>query len=334
MQSTAPEGMRVIAFDEPGSPDVLKVATRPAPRPAAGEVLIKVAAAGVNRPDILQREGAYPPPKGASDLLGLEVAGEVVALGEGAPAELSGARVAALVNGGGYAEYAAAPATQVLRIPDGVSMTDAASLPEGLFTVWHNVFERGRLASGEVLLVHGGSSGIGVTAIQMARLMGATVIATAGSAEKCAACEELGAARAVNYREEDFVEAVRAATDGRGADVILDMVGGDYIGRNIKCAAEDGRIVQIAFLKGSKAEVDFMRLMMKRLTLTGSTLRAQSAEAKARMRDRIAEAIWPHVGSGGMRPVIERVFPFEEAAGAHRHLEAGQHVGKVVLSVE
>ena len=326
-----PKTMTVIEAREPGGPEVLVPATRPVPEPGPGEVLIEVAAAGINRPDVLQRQGLYPPPKGASDLLGLEVAGKVVALGEGASRYKPGDLVCALVNGGGYAEFAVAPEGSTLPVPQGLSLAEAAALPETVFTVWHNVFERGGLERGEWLLVHGGASGIGTTAIQMATAFGAKVIVTVGSAEKARACEALGAARAINYHEEDFVEAVREATGGNGANVILDMVGGDYIERDLKAAALEGRIVQIAFLKGSKVELDLMRLMMRRLTLTGSTLRAQSPEAKARMAKAIEERVWPLIAAGKVKPVLDSTFELAQAADAHRRIDDPAHVGKIVL---
>ena len=326
-----PKTMTVIEAREPGGPEVLVPATRPVPEPGPGEVLIEVAAAGINRPDVLQRQGLYPPPKGASDLLGLEVAGKVVALGEGASRYKPGDLVCALVNGGGYAAFAVAPEGSTLPVPQGLSLAEAAALPETVFTVWHNVFERGGLERGEWLLVHGGASGIGTTAIQMATAFGAKVIVTVGSAEKARACEALGAARAINYREEDFVEAVREATGGNGANVILDMVGGDYVERDLKAAALEGRIVQIAFLKGSKVELDLMRLMMRRLTLTGSTLRAQSPEAKARMAKAIEERVWPLIAAGKVKPVVDSTFELAQAADAHRRIDDPNHVGKIVL---
>ena len=326
-----PPTMTVIEAREPGGPEVLVPATRPVPEPGPGEVLIEVAAAGINRPDVLQRQGLYPPPKGASDLLGLEVAGKVVARGEGASRYKPGDLVCALVNGGGYAEFVVAPEAVALPVPSGLSLVEAAALPETVFTVWHNVFERGGLERGEWLLVHGGASGIGTTAIQMATAFGAKVIVTVGSAEKARACEELGAARAINYREEDFVEAVREATGGNGANVILDMVGGDYIERDLKAAALEGHIVQIAFLKGSKVELDLMRLMMRRLTLTGSTLRAQSPEAKARMAKAIEERVWPLIAAGKVKPVVDSTFELAQAADAHRRIDDAAHVGKIVL---
>ena len=326
-----PETMTVIETREPGGPEVLVPATRPMPKPGPGEVLIEVAAAGVNRPDVLQRQGLYPPPKGASDLLGLEVAGKIAARGEGADRFKEGERVCALVNGGGYAQFAVAPEATTLPIPRGLSLEEAAALPETVFTVWHNIFERGALKPREWLLVHGGGGGIGTTAIQMATALGAKVITTVGSAAKQRDCEALGALRAINYRVEDFVEAVRETTGGHGADVILDMVGGDYIERNLRAAALEGRIVQIAFLKGSKVELDLMRLMMRRLTLTGSTLRAQTAEAKARMAKAIEQRVWPLIAEGKVKAIIDSSFKLEDAVGAHRRIDDPEHIGKIVL---
>jgi NADPH2:quinone reductase len=326
-----PKTMTVIEAREPGAPEVLVPAPRPVPEPGPGELLIEVAAAGINRPDVLQRQGLYPPPKGASDLLGLEVAGKVVALGEGASRYQPGDLVCALVNGGGYAEFAAAPEGSTLPVPQGLSLAEAAALPETVFTVWHNVFERGGLEPGEWLLVHGGSSGIGTTAIQMATALGAKVMVTVGNDEKARACEALGAARAVNYREEDFVEAVREATGGNCANVILDMVGGDYVERDLRAAALEGHIVQIAFLKGSKVELDLMRLMMRRLTLTGSTLRAQSPEAKTRMAKAIEQRVWPLIAAGKVKPVVDSTFDLAQASEAHRRIDDPDHVGKIVL---
>jgi NADPH2:quinone reductase len=326
-----PSTMTVIEAREAGGPEVLVPATRPLPEPQEGEVLIKVAAAGINRPDVLQRQGLYPPPKGASDLLGLEVAGEVVALGHGATRYRVGDRVCALTNGGGYAEFCVSPEATTLPVPEGLSLTEAAALPETVFTVWHNVFERAELKPGEWLLVHGGASGIGTTAIQLATALGTKVMVTVGSAEKAKACEALGAVRAINYRDEDFVEIVREVTGRHGADVILDMVGGDYIERNLKAAALEGRIVQIAFLKGSKVEIDLMRLMMRRLTLTGSTLRAQTPEAKARMAKSIEARVWPLVAGGKLSPVMDSTFKLDDASSAHRRIDDPAHIGKIVL---
>jgi len=326
-----PETMTVIEVREAGGPEVLVPAKRPVPKPGPGEVLIEVAAAGVNRPDVLQRQGLYPPPKGASDLLGLEVSGRIVARGPGADRYKEGDRVCALVNGGGYAEYAVAPEATTLPVPGNLSLEEAAALPETVFTVWNNVFERGALKPGEWLLVHGGGGGVGTTAIQMATALAARVITTVGSAAKQRDCAALGAVRAINYREEDFVEAVRETTGGHGADVILDMVGGDYIERNLRAAALEGRIVQIAFLKGSKVEIDLMRLMMRRLTLTGSTLRAQPAEAKARMAKAIEERVWPLIAQGKVKAIIDSSFKLEDASGAHYRIDDPEHIGKIVL---
>ena len=323
-----------IAITEPGGPEVLKPQSAPVPKPGDGELLIKVAAAGINRPDVLQRMGSYPPPKGASPIPGLEVAGEVVETGKGTNRFKKGDQVCALVNGGGYAEYCLAPEVSAMKIPAGLGMVEAAAIPETFFTVWHNVFERGQLKAGEWLLVHGGSSGIGTTAIQLAKAFGANVIVTAGSEKKCAVCLELGARRAINYRKEDFVEIVREETGGAGADVILDMVGGDYIGRDFQAAAMDGRIVQIAFLGGSKVETDFMPLMLKRLTLTGSTLRARPNEFKGALARTIEDKVWPLVVAGQISPVIDSTFPLSEIVEAHKRMDGGQHVGKIVLTVE
>ena len=312
-----PQTMTVIETRESGGPEVLVPGERPVPLPDPDEVLIVVEAAGINRPDVLQRQGLYPPPKGASDLLGLEVAGAVVAVGENVTRFKEGDFVCALVNGGGYAEFAVAPEATTLMAPIGLDAAQAAALPETIFTVWHNVFERGGLEPGEWLLVHGGASGIGTTAIQLATALGAKVITTVGSADKVKACEALGAVRAINYREEDFVDVVRAVTEKHGADVILDMVGGDYIERNLKAAAVEGHIVQIAFLKTSKVEIDLMRLMMRRLTLTGSTLRAQLPATKARMAMAIEERIWPLVAEGKFKPVIDSTFQLTAVSYTH-----------------
>ncbi|MEJ2518379.1 MAG: NAD(P)H-quinone oxidoreductase [Methyloceanibacter sp.] len=327
-----PETMTVIEVREPGGPEQLTPGTRPVPTPAADEVLIAVAAAGINRPDVLQRQGLYPPPKGASDLLGLEVSGPVVATGEGVTRFKPGDFVSALVNGGGYAEYAVAPEATTLLAPQGLSPVETAALPETIFTVWHNVFERGCLKEGDWLLVHGGASGIGTTAIQLGTAFGAKVIVTVGDDTKAKACEELGAVKAINYREENFVDVVKEVTSKHGADVILDMVGGDYIQKNIYAAALEGHIVQIAFLKGSKVELDLMRVMMRRLTLTGSTLRAQTDETKAKMATVIEEKIWPLVESGKYKPVIDSTFPLAEAAEAHKRIDDPSHMGKIVLT--
>lgn len=328
--------MRVVEIAEYGGPDVLRPAVRERPVAGRDEVVIRVAAAGINRPDVFQRKGHYPPPPGASDLPGLEVAGTVAAVGAASlgPARWSvGDRVAALVSGGGYAEYVAVAAAQCLPVPAGLPMVEAAALPETCFTVWTNVFERGRLRADEWLLVHGGSSGIGTTAIQMARAFGARVIATAGSRTKCDACERLGAELAVNYRTSDFVALAREHSGGRGMDVILDMVGGNYLPRNLELLAMEGRLVQIALLGGARAELDLGIVMRRRLTITGSTLRPQSVEAKARIASALESHVWPLITDGTLRPVIHATFPLERAADAHRVLEQGDHVGKVVLVV-
>lgn len=322
--------MRAVEITKPGGPDVLKVTERPMPDAAQGQVVIKVAWAGVNRPDALQRAGAYAPPPTASDLPGLEASGEVVAIGEGVTGIALGDKVCALLPGGGYAEYVATPAAHCLPVPKGLSMKEAACLPETFFTVWSNVFMRGGLKAGERILIHGGSSGIGTTAIQLANAFGARVFVTAGSAEKCEACVRLGAERAINYREEDFVEVMTAQG---GADLILDMVGGDYIARNLKALDMDGRLIQIAFLGGPKAEINFAPLMMRRLTITGSTLRPQSDLAKARIATELREAVWPLLDSGRIAPVMDSEFAFEDAAGAHTRMESSGHIGKIVLKV-
>lgn len=315
-----------------GAPGVLKITGRDVPTPKTGEVLIKVAAAGVNRPDVLQRQGAYPPPPGASDIPGLEVAGEVVAIAKGVHGIAPGDGVMALVTGGGYAEYCAAPAEQCLPIPSPLDMIQAAGVPETFFTVWNNVFDRCRLLPGESFLVHGGSSGIGTTAIQLARAFGARVFATAGNAEKCRVCEELGADRAINYRDEDFVSVIKEMT-GAGVDVVLDMVGGDYIQRNIKVLAPDGRLCSIAFLNGPTAELNLMPLMLKRLTLTGSTLRAMPVPFKAAIARNLRESVWPLLESGAVKPFVHATFPMEQAADAHALMETNAHTGKIILTI-
>lgn len=325
--------MQCVEISQPGGPEVLVPAERDAPGAAAGELLIEVAAAGVNRPDVMQRRGLYPAPPGASDLPGLEVAGTVAALGAGVTGWQVGDRVCALTNGGGYAEYVAAPAGQCLPVPDNLDLVAAAGLPETCFTVWSNVFDRGRLQPGESLLVHGGSSGIGTTAIQMASALGATVYATAGSEAKCRACVELGASRAVNYREEDFREVLDTVTDSAGVDVILDMVGGDYINRNIQLAAAEGRIVNIAFQGGFEATVNFVPVLLKRLTLTASTLRPQSSEAKAAIATSLRQRVWPLLEEGTIKPVIAATFPLGEASAAHELMESSRHIGKIILQV-
>ena len=322
--------MRAIEITKPGGPEVLKETQRPMPQAGQGQVVLKVAWAGVNRPDALQRAGAYAPPPTASDLPGLEASGEVVAIGEGVTGLALGDQVCALLPGGGYAEYVMTPAAHCLPVPKGMGMKEAACLPETFFTVWSNVFMRGGLKAGERILIHGGSSGIGTTAIQLANAFGARVFVTAGNAEKCAACVELGAERAINYREEDFVEVMKV--EG-GADVILDMVGGSYIARNIDALDMEGRLVQIAFLGGPKAEINFAPLMMKRLTMTGSTLRPQSDLAKAGIATELREAVWPLLEAGRIAPVMDSEFAFEDAAGAHALMEASQHIGKIVLKV-
>ncbi|AHB48596.1 NAD(P)H quinone oxidoreductase [Hyphomicrobium nitrativorans NL23] len=331
---TLPETMTAIAIQGKGGPEVLVAEERALPEPGPGQVLIRVAAAGVNRPDVLQRKGLYPAPKGHSELPGLEVAGTVAAAGEGVTRFQAGDRVMALLNGGGYATFALAEEAATLPIPEGVSDAEAAAIPETFFTVWHNVFERGALKAGEWLLVHGGSSGIGVTAIQLATQLGAKVIVTAGSQEKCEACLELGALRAVNYTNEDFVEVVKAETAGRGVDVILDMVGGDYVDRNIRSLGDDGRLVYIGFQSGSKVTVDLMRVMLKRLTLTGSTLRIRPTEVKGAIARAIETHVLPLVASGNVRVVIDSTFPLREAAAAHARMETSQHIGKIVLTVD
>lgn len=332
MASEIPETMLCIEIREPGGPDVLKPTSRPTPRPAAGEVLIRVLGAGINGPDIYQRRGLYPAPPGVTDIPGLEVSGTIVALGEGATGWSVGDVCCALTAGGGYAEYCVASARHCLPIPRGVDPVDAGGLPETCFTVWTNVFERGRLLPGETLLVHGGAGGIGTTAVQIARACGHRVFATVSSGEHVAALLGLGAARAIDYTREDFVTVVREETSGKGVDVILDIVGGDYILRNLSILARDGRLVQIAFLKGSKTEIDLMPVMLKRLTITGSTLRIQSAERKAIIADAVLSEIWPHLESGAMRPVIQARFPLSQAAEAHRMMHAGGHLGKILLT--
>ena len=322
--------MRAVEISKPGGPEVLVPTTRPIPEPAPGQVIIKVAYAGVNRPDALQRAGSHAPPPDASDLPGLECSGEIVGIGQGVSEWKLGDKVCALLPGGGYAEYVATPAVHCLPVPEGMGMKEAACLPETFYTVWTNVFMRGGLEGGEKFLVHGGSSGIGTTAIQLAKAFGARVFATAGSAEKCKACEDLGAEKAINYKEDDFVEVMKA--EG-GADLILDMVGGDYIPRNIKALAEDGRLVQIAFLQGPVAEVNFALIMVRRLTVTGSTLRPQSVAAKAAIARELREKVWPLLDAGRVAPVMDSSFAFEKAADAHARMESSGHIGKIVLEV-
>jgi putative PIG3 family NAD(P)H quinone oxidoreductase len=330
---TGESSMTAIEITRHGPPEVLQPRERPRPVPQAGEVLIDVAAAGVNRPDLAQREGRYPPPPGVTDIPGLELSGTIVEVGANVTEWRPGDRVCALVAGGAYATCCAAPAPQCLPVPRGCSMIDAAAMPETFFTVWTNVFERGRLTAGETILVHGGASGIGTTAIQLARAFGATVFATAGTPAKCAACERLGAARAVNYRQEDFVAVLLEATGGRGVDVVLDMVGGEYVSRNLEVLAIEGRLLQIALLRGARAEVNLTPLMRKRITFTGSTLRPRSVEEKGSIARALHERVWPLVEEGRLRPIIHRTFPLEQAAAAHAELERGEHVGKIVLTV-
>src|SRR5690348_4854227 len=322
-----PSQMTVIGIKAAGGPDMLAPEQRPVPQPGSGEILVKIAAAGVNRPDVMQRMGLYPPPPGAPDIPGLEIAGEIVALGSGVKRWKIGDRIMALVSGGGYAEYCVAHESHALPV-SGLSMVEAAAIPETFFTVWHNAFQRGGLKSGETLLVHGGSSGIGLTAIQLAKAFGARVITTAGSAEKAEACRRHGADHALNYREQDFVAEVATVTGKRGADVILDMVGGDYIEKNLKSLAVEGRLVFIAFLHGSRAEVDWRFVMLKRQTITGSTMRASPHERKAAIAQNLRERVWPLFESGKLKPVIYRVFPLAEAAAAHALMESSQHIGK------
>lgn len=328
-----PPKMNYVSMKEAGGPEVLELDTTAVPKPNDGEILIKVAYAGVNRPDVVQRQGLYPPPPGASPILGLEVSGEVVALGNDVSTFALGDKVCALANGGGYAEYVTAPIGQCLSVPKGLSMEMAAALPETCFTVWTNVFDRGALQSGETLLIHGGASGIGTSAIQMAKAWGATVYVTASSDEKCQACLALGADLAINYQNQDFVEVINDKTEGRGVDVILDMVGGDYIQRNITVAAMDGRIVNIAFLRGPQAEVNLLPMMLKRLTLTGSTLRPQSPAAKANIASKLQQHIWPLIEAKTMQPKLAKAFSANEAAAAHQLMESHDLIGKVVLNL-
>jgi NADPH2:quinone reductase len=325
--------MRVVQIEKPGGPEVLRPAERARPEPKPREILVKVAAAGVNRPDVLQRMGVYAVPPDASDLPGLEIAGEVVACGSAVTTWKAGDRVCALTHGGGYAEYCVAPDVQALPVPSGLSMVEAASLPETFFTVWSNVYDRGRLAAGETLLVQGGTSGIGVTAIQMAKAMGNRVFATAGTDEKCAACVKLGAEQAFNYKTQDFVAGVKAATAGKGVDVILDMAAGDFVPKELKALADDGRLVFIAFLRGMKAELDVNEVMRRRLTVTGSTLRPRPVEFKGAIAASLRSRVWPLIEAGKIKPVIHKSFKLEEAAEAHRLMESGTHIGKIVLTL-
>jgi NADPH:quinone reductase len=331
MPMNLPDVMTAIEIAGAGGPEVLRPAVRPLPRPGPGELLVKVAAAGVNRPDVLQRRGFYPPPPGASDIPGLEIAGEVVAAGEGAT-HLVGTSVCALVAGGGYAQYALAPVATSLPVPGGLPLEEAAALPETLFTVWHNLFERGFACEGDWVLVHGGTSGIGTMALALCRLFGIKAVVTCGTSRKCAAALDLGASAAINYQEQDFAREVRELTGGRGVDIVLDMVGGDYLPRNLACLAEDGRHVSIATQRGVSAELNLLEVMRRRLTLTGSTLRPRSLDFKRGLAEEIRREVWPFVESGQLRPVMDRSFPLEEAAAAHARMEAGEHVGKIVLT--
>jgi NADPH:quinone reductase len=328
-----PERMTVIEIQEPGGPEVLKAELRPLPKPGDGEIMVKVAAAGVNRPDVMQRMGLYPPPPGASDIPGLEIAGTVVACGAGVTRWKESDQVMALAVGGGYAQYCAAHESHALPIPAGLALVEAAAIPETFFTVWHNMFERGRLAAGETALIHGGSSGIGTTAIQLAKAFGARVVTTAGSPEKCAACLKLGADVAVNYKTEDFVVATKRATAGHGADVVIDLIGGDYVDRNYEAAAVEGRVVQVAIQSSPRASVDLRRLMFKRLTHTGSTLRARSIADKAAIARAIEAKVLPLIAAGRVKPVIDCTFKLGDAAAAHARMEAGHHIGKIVLTL-
>ena len=333
MADVLPDTMTAIGFDAPGGPAVLRPETLPVPRPRPGEVLVRVSHAGVNRPDVIQRQGFYPPPPGASPIPGLEIAGTVAALGEGVEPELLGQEVCALVNGGGYAEYCLARAGHCLPVPIGMSLAEAAALPETVFTVWHNVFERGYASDGDVLLVHGGTSGIGTMAIMLGKAFGLNVIATCGSDEKCAEARRIGADLAINYRTQDFVEHTRAFTDGLGANIVLDMVSGSYVARNLDALAEDGRHITIAVLGGLTAEINMAKVMSKRLVLTGSTLRARSDAFKQLLADEIHTSVWPLVEDGSLRPVMDTTFPLAQAAAAHARMEAGDHVGKIVLAI-
>ena len=333
MTQSVPASMKAIEIVEPGGPEMLRPCARPVPEPGEGEVLVRVAAAGVNFPDVAQRRGNYPPPPGASDLPGLELSGEIVALGPGVAGPAPGESVCALVSGGGYAEYCAVPVPQCLPVPDGLDMVQAAALPETFFTVWTNLFDGGRLRAGETVLIHGGSGGIGTTAIQIARAFGARVFATARTAEKCAFCEELGAERAINYSDEDFVAVVRELTEKRGVELILDMVGGDYLARNVRALAVEGRLVQIAVREGAEATIPLGLLMVKRLVLTGSTLRPRTVAQKGAIADALREKVWPLLAEGSVRPVIHTTFALDEAARAHALMESSAHIGKIVLTV-
>ncbi len=331
---TTPDMMTAIDPEAPGGPEVLRPVQRPVPTPGKGEVLIRVAAAGVNRPDVLQRRGAYPPPPGASSIPGLEVAGRVVGAGDAAGGSLMDKRVCALLAGGGYAEYAVAPAGQCLIVPDTLSMIEAAAMPETLFTVWNNLFERGRATKGDIVLVHGGTSGIGTMAIALCRVFGIKIIVTAGSADKVEKARALGAAHAIDYAHEDFVERVKAITGGRGVAAVMDMVGGDYVPRNLQCLAEDGRHVSIAVQRGAEATIPLFEVMRRRLVLTGSTLRARDTAFKARVADTLRREVWPDVEEGRVRPVVDRTYPLTDAARAHARMESGDHIGKIVLTMK
>lgn len=331
--ATIPATMQAIDPEAHGGPEVLRLVERPVPQPQSGEVLIRVAAAGVNRPDVLQRKGGYPPPPGAPSIMGLEVSGTVVAVGEGVEDTMIGQPVCALIAGGGYAEYAVAPAGQCLPVPHGLDMVHAAAIPETLFTVWTNLFERAFATEGDSVLVHGGTSGIGTMAIALGQLFGMTIIVTAGSDAKCARALDLGAAHAINYKTEDFDERVKAITDGKGVTAVIDMVGGDYVPRNLQCLADDGRHVSIAVQGGPTATIPIFEIMRRRLTLTGSTLRPRDTAFKTLVADEIARTVWPHVEAGRLRPVIDKVFPLADAAAAHARMEEGDHVGKIVLTV-
>ncbi len=329
-----PDSMTAIDPEMPGGPEVLTPVKRPVPQPGAGEVLIKVAAAGINRPDVLQRKGQYPMPPGAPSILGLELAGTIVALGDDVNADMLGQPVCALVGGGAYADYAIAPIGTCLGVPNSLTMVEAAAIPETLFTVWTNVFERGYAADGDTVLVHGGTSGIGTMAIALGQIFGLTVIVTAGSDDKCAAALALGAAHAINYKSEDFVARVQAITGGKGCAVVLDMVGGDYVPRNLQCLADDGRHVSIAVQAGLMATIPIFEVMRRRLTLTGSTLRPRDLAFKSLVADELARMVWPHVEAGKLKPVIDKTFPLAEAAAAHARMESGDHVGKIVLTMD
>lgn len=329
-----PATMTAIGLPTPGGPEALVPEQRPVPTPGAGEILVKVAAAGVNRPDVMQRKGLYPPPPGAPDIPGLEIAGEVVALGEGVTRWKTGDKVCALVSGGGYAQYCLADEGSALPVPAGLSMVEAAALPETFFTVWTNVFDLAGLKGGENFLVHGGTSGIGTTAIQLAKAFGATVFTTAGSAEKCEVCRRLGADVAIDYKSEDFVAVVKEKSGGKGVNVILDMVGGSYIARNYEAAAPQARLVQIAFMEGSKVQIDFMRLMLKRLSHMGSTLRSRPKAEKAAIAASLAGKVWPLIEAGKVKPVLDQSFPLEKASEAHARMETSAHIGKIMLTVE